>query len=229
MPSHSEIARRRLYPSITDSSYLVLRARRLIFSGWVKQLPERPLDILDVGGRYQPYRPLLEGRIGRYVAMDIAQTERVTVVGDGQALPFAAESFDLVIATQVFDCFPNPQLAAQQMHRVLRPGRELWCSIPAFAPRFNDGEHWRFTNAGIRSLMAPFAKVEVVPEVGSIGGLLRAANLGADLIMPCHGARIAYRYTVGALVNLLGVGVERMSLTSDDAFTANYSVRAVKE
>jgi len=33
MPSHSEIARRRLYPSITDSSYLVLRARRLIFSG----------------------------------------------------------------------------------------------------------------------------------------------------------------------------------------------------
>jgi SAM-dependent methyltransferase len=228
MISLPEIARRRLNPPITDSSYLVLRARRLIFSAWTGQLEKRPLDILDVGGRYQPYRPLLEGRIGRYVAADLERTELVTVVADGQALPFAAESFDLVIATQVFDCFPDPHLAAREMCTVLRPGGQLWCSIPAFAPQFDQGERWRFTSGGIRSLMAPFAKVELVAEVDSIGGLLRSANLGAEYVLRYPGARVAYRYTLGALVNLLGVGVERMRLTSDESFTANYSVRAVK-
>ena len=77
--------------------------------------------------------------------------------------------------------------------------------------------------------MAPFAKVELVAEVDSIGGLLRAANLGAEYLLRYQGARVAYRYTMGALVNLVGVGVERMRLTSDESFTANYSVRAVKD
>ena len=111
----------------------------------VNELESRPLHVLDVGGRYQPYRPLLDGRIGRYVAVDVEATELVTVVADGQALPFAPETFDLVMATQVFEYFPNPHLAAKQIHSVLRPGGVLFASVAAFAPRFVEPERWRFT------------------------------------------------------------------------------------
>ena len=52
------IAHLRLYPSLTNPSYLVLRSRRLLFSNWTRTLGNN-LTVLDVGGRYQPYRPLL--------------------------------------------------------------------------------------------------------------------------------------------------------------------------
>jgi len=51
-----KIAKARLYPSLTSHSFLVLRRRRLIFSEWIKGLPPENLSVLDVGGRYQPYR-----------------------------------------------------------------------------------------------------------------------------------------------------------------------------
>jgi hypothetical protein len=89
MKSLSQIAHERLYPSLRDPNYLVLRARRLIFTRWIEELESRTLKILDVGGRYQPYRPLFEGRIAQYVAVDLRRTEFVSVLADGEALPSA--------------------------------------------------------------------------------------------------------------------------------------------
>jgi SAM-dependent methyltransferase len=130
----------RLYPSLTNPNYLVLRARRKIFRNWLQSLNRQNLTILDVGGRYQPYRPLFEERIGLYAALDVLKTELVDVVGSGELLPFAAETFDLVIATQVFEYFPEPCRAAEQMHSVLKPGGMLLMSVAAVAPRFVDEE-----------------------------------------------------------------------------------------
>jgi SAM-dependent methyltransferase len=206
----------------------VLRARRIIFSNWIKELEKRPLRILDVGGRYHPYRPLLAGRIGRYVAVDVEKTALVTVVADGQALPFAPESFDLAMATQVFEYFPDPHLAARQIHSALRPNGVLFASLVSFAPRFVEPERWRFTREGIRSVFAPFAQVEVVPEIGSIGGIFRAANLAGNFLVRYNSARVVYNFTICPMLNLLGRGLEQLNLTSDDRFTSNYSVRAIK-
>src|SRR5690348_11439304 len=102
------IAHSRLYPSITNHSFLVLRRRRLIFSEWIRPLPSENLRVLDVGGRYQPYRPLLAERVKQYVAIDVLRTPFVNVIGKGQQLPFRARTFDLVIATGVFEYFPEP-------------------------------------------------------------------------------------------------------------------------
>src|SRR5580704_15332266 len=78
-----KIGNDRLFPSLTDPNYLVLRARRMIFRNWLQELNRQNLTILDVGGRYQPYRPLFEERMGRYVALDVLKTELVDVVGTG--------------------------------------------------------------------------------------------------------------------------------------------------
>ncbi|PYV66747.1 MAG: hypothetical protein DMG97_28830, partial [Acidobacteria bacterium] len=76
----SKIEHQRLYPRLTDPNFLVLRSRRIIFQSWIKTISGNNLTILDVGGRYQPYRPLFGNRLGRYIACDLTQTELVDVI-----------------------------------------------------------------------------------------------------------------------------------------------------
>src|SRR5579864_6956841 len=102
----TKIAQLRLYPSITNPNYLVLRRRRLIFGQWMDRLGDE-LTVLDVGGRYQPYRLLLGARARKYVAVDVMKTAIVDVIGQGEHLPFPDETFDLVISTSVFDYLPE--------------------------------------------------------------------------------------------------------------------------
>jgi hypothetical protein len=74
----------------------VLRRRREIFRKWFAQVEGRELDVLDVGGRIQPYRPLLEGRVCRYLAVDIRRTPPVNIVARGEQIPLASDQIDLV-------------------------------------------------------------------------------------------------------------------------------------
>lgn len=228
MKSLSEVAHARLHPPLTDPSYLVLRSRRLIFTAWAKQLGGDHLAVLDIGGRYGPYRPLFDARAQHYIAVDIVKTEIVTVVADGEKLPFVSEAFDLVIATQVLEYFRNPGGAVEKIHAVLKPGGVFLASVAACAPRFAGEERWRFTPCGLRSVLASFAAVEIVPELYSVGSVVRTINLALDTFVRYGSVRYVYRRTVCPILNLIGLGMEKLNLTSNDQFAANYSIRAVK-
>jgi SAM-dependent methyltransferase len=223
-----QIARERLHPSLRNPSFLTLRSRRLIFDSWARELRGRHLTALDIGGRYQPYRPLLVGSVDRYFSVDLIKTELVSVVADAECLPFAAASFDLAIATQVFEYFRDPYAAAKKVHEVLRPGGILLASFAACTPRFVDDERWRFTPSGLRTILEPFAQVEIVPELHSVSALIRTVNLGFDTFVRYETARRLYRLTFSPALNLLGLLLEKMNLTSNDQFTTNFSVKAVK-
>lgn len=184
--------------------------------------------VLDIGGNYQPYRPLFEGTIDRYFSLDLIKTEFVNVVGDAETLPFASESFDLVIATQVFEYFRDPCATAKQVLRVLKPGGVLLASFAACTPRFVDDERWRFTPSGLRTILEPFETVEIIPELHSVAGLVRTVNLGLDAFVRYKSARLVYRLTLSPMLNLLGLVLEGLNLTSNDQFATNFSVRAVK-
>jgi SAM-dependent methyltransferase len=228
MNALAKLAHDRLYPSLTDPSYLTLRSRRLIFASWALHFQGKHLKVLDIGGRYQPYRPLFNGSIDRYFAVDLVRTDAVSVVANAETLPFKPASFDLAIATQVFDYFHDPRGTAKQIHAALKPGGTLLASFPACTPRMVDEERWRFTSSGLRSVLEPFSTVEIVPELYSVGGLVRTVNLALDTFVRYQTARRIYRMTVCPVLNLLGFGLERLRLTSNDQFTTNYSVRAVK-
>ena len=104
----SKIEQTRLYPRLTNPNFLVLRARRLIFERWIKSVPGTSLRVLDIGGRYQPYRPLFGNRIKSYIACDILSTGLVDVVARGESLPFAENTFDVVISTQDSSILGSP-------------------------------------------------------------------------------------------------------------------------
>lgn len=52
--------------------------------------------------------------------------------GDLRHLPFASESFDLVLATDVLEHVDDDQLAVEEIQRVLRPGGTALITVPAF-------------------------------------------------------------------------------------------------
>jgi SAM-dependent methyltransferase len=223
-----KLAQERLRPSITNPNYLVLRRRAQLISAWIGQIAGRDLQVLDIGGRYQPYRPLLQDRVRQYVAIDVVQTQLVNVVGKGESLPFRAHTFDLVIATQVFEYMAKPHLAAEQIYEALKPGGVLLMSVAAVSPRFVDDEHWRYMRSGLRSILSPFSQVEIVPEVFSLGGFCRLLNTGLNIFARYEIVRRLLQVTVFPLVNIAGLGLEKLSLSTNDQMAGNYCALARK-
>ncbi len=150
------------------------------------------------------------------------------VVGSGDALPFAANTFDVAIVTQVLEYFANPGDAGAHIYSALKPGGKLLASVASFAPRFVDEECWRFTPRGIRESLSLFKKVEIVPETLSLGGLVRTLNLAMHTYAHFQAVRKIHEWTFCPLLNGLGLWLERLKLTNNDQFTPNYSVLAEK-
>lgn len=218
--------RERLYPSLTNPNWLVLRKRRELFSAWLKNIPSGNLSVLDVGGRIQPYRPLLPG--AHYLAIDLRLTPLVDVVARAEQIPFPSQTFDLAVCTQMLEYAPDPALVVSEILRVLKPGGRLLLSVPTMFPREADEDRWRFLPAGIRQLLSAFSEVEIVPEGGSTAGFFRTINVGLHLFARYSLIRIGVSYTLIPVLNLIGLGLENMVPSSNDDFAANYSAIARK-
>ena len=220
--------RERLYPSLTNPSWLVLRRRREIFRAWISRLNGRSLDVLDVGGRMQPYRPLLTDRLGRYLAIDLLQTPIVDAVSRGENIPFASGVFDLVVCTQMLQYVPDPGAVIAEIHRLLKPGGYLFLSAPAIALRDADEECWRFFPHSLRHLLGQFGKLEISPEGGNLVGFFRMLNTGVDVLVRYRFLRAFFHWTLCPVVNLAGETLDRITFSKNDQLATNYSAWARK-
>jgi SAM-dependent methyltransferase len=149
------------------------------------------LRVLDLGCR--------SGGLTRYYArgnavvgvdVDRAALERAgeqlgieTVWADAEGeLPFADESFDVVVMGEVLEHLADPRAAVANVRRVLRPGGRFVGSVPnafrlksrlAYArgryPADWDPTHLQlFTPEALRRLLADFAEVEIRFAVGRL-------------------------------------------------------------
>ncbi len=60
-------------------------------------------------------------------------TSAALIQGDAQALPFADESFDLVVSCETIEHVPEVRKALREMWRVARPGAKLFLTTPNYA------------------------------------------------------------------------------------------------
>ncbi len=220
-------SRARLHPSLRNPNWLILRRRRQIFEAGLDRLPRSALCVLDIGGRLQPYRPLLGTRAKRYVAVDLQMTPLVNVGAAAEALPFRDAQFDFVICTQVFEYLPDPGQAVAEIKRVLRQGGVLFLSAPSVFLRDHDKEYWRFLPESLRYLLREFETVEVIPEGNSLTGFFRTCNV---FLMAFFRPRIlgpVWQWTFVPLLNVVGCMLQKLGGENTD-FTANYSVWARK-
>lgn len=221
-------ARERLHPGLTNPNYLVLSRRRKNFTHWLESLRYTNLRVLDVGGRIQPYRPLLGSRVAQYVALDLASSPLVNVRGNARDLPFPENTFDLVFCTQVLEYLPEPRTAAAEIHRVLKPDGISLLSFAAFYPRAGDEEHWRFLPGGIRHVLQSFRQVEIVAEGSSISGFFRSCAVCLSIFARYLFIRKLVTFTVVPLLTVLALMLEALVKTGNDQATGNYSVLAKK-
>lgn len=223
-----ELSSRILFPKIGDPDYLVQRARREIIASWCGELSSErgTLTVLDVGGRLQPYRPLLDGRAALYIAIDPVFEGLLDVAAIAERLPFRDASFDLVICTQVLNYASSPSQAIAEVRRVLKQGGILYLTVPAIFPRMHD-YRWSFMPEGLKILLGDFSETEIRAEGGSIAGMCRTINVFLETFVRSDLAHRVLRKSVYPLTNAIGLSMDRVSRGRVN-FTVNYSCRARK-
>lgn len=220
-----QLSQFRLDPSLRDVDSLIFYHRRSTLSKWLQELPG-PLDVLDIGGRIQPYRPLIDDKARLYVGFDLQFEGMVDVIGNAHSLPFADNSMDLVLCTDTLQYVPDAAAAVEEMRRVLKPKGVLLLSTRGGYPEHHD-ELWRFLPDGLRYIARRFASVETAYEGGTGSGLMTAINvLVHRQIASSRIARVAARSTI-PLLNLVGLALDRV--THDDTrLSCGISMRAIK-
>lgn len=153
-----------------------------VFDRWMRQLAGRDL-ILDLGTPHRfrkelkPYEPIF--RRTRYYTMDykVKLTEgpdlHPDVDGNVCVLPFRDEVAGAVICKDVLEHVADPQRAVWEIHRVLKPGGIVFCSVPFIHPfhrvdREKYPDFWRFTKDGVEQLFSNFRTVDIVPAGGAL-------------------------------------------------------------
>jgi SAM-dependent methyltransferase len=219
-------SRARLYPSITNPNWLVLRARREIFRGWLKSVSAPGMTVLDIGGRIQPYRSLMPAKDTRYIAIDLRLTSLVDIIADASRLPFSEAQYDLVICTQVLEYVSNPFETVAEIRRVLKPGGFLLLSVPSLYPSDSPMDGWRYFPAAIRRLTAEFSAIEIAAEGGSVVGLFRTLNVWLDWFARPAFLKSLIRHTAIPMFNLTALLLETAIRKRNEAFSPNFSVLA---
>ena len=177
---------------------------------WRLDVTGRVLEVKD--NNYT--RAYGEGRVTRSDVLDIdAANPEATIVADlARAPSIAAETFDCVILTQTLGLIFDAQAAVREVHRILKPGGVVLCTVPAsgrisYEEPALDGDFWRFTEASARALFAgAFAPEEF--QVSGFGNVLASVAF-------LHG--LAPHELTSAELN-----------TTDPYFPVVYGIRAVK-
>lgn len=117
--------------------------------------------VLDLGAGLRPFAELIPGRT---IAMDYRARPDLDVIGDAHRLPFADESVDAIVCTEVFEHLLDPPAAALEMIRILKPGGRLVLTTRFCFPLHDrPADYWRFTSYTLARLFAPLSPT-VVPQ-----------------------------------------------------------------
>jgi len=120
--------------------------------------------VLDAGAGKSPYRKFF--RHATYEAADFAalgtQYAPLDYVCDISDIPVEDGRFDRVLFNQVLEHLPEPGSALAELHRVLKPGGRMFCSVPLFYEEHQEPyDFYRYTQFSLQRIFAE-AGFEVV-------------------------------------------------------------------
>jgi SAM-dependent methyltransferase len=146
--------------------------------------------LLDNGCGNQPYRSWYEPHVKEVVALDAAPNEGVGVLGFADRLPFAAHTFDTVLATEVLEHVENVERAASELFRVLTPGGHALITVPYLYPTHEAPYDFRrFTHFGLADLLKRHG-FEVLSLQAKGGPAIMLAHYGVLAITQALGPRV---------------------------------------
>jgi SAM-dependent methyltransferase len=161
-----EIRRTRRHPRPTQFDYLHISYLVRDLATALERLEHPAHDVLDLFCGARPYDDLLPPG-ARVVGLDIeGNPYGVADVVTDTFLPFANESFDLVLCTQAFDYVPDPRRGVSEIWRVLRSGGTAIITVPLVWEYERDVLVHRFTGPELAALFQGWRDVEVVESGG---------------------------------------------------------------
>lgn len=136
--------------------------------------------VLDIGAGDRPSYWRFVEKPRRLTTLDIDRSSRPAIVASLEvSLPLKAACVDTVVALNVFEhVYGGPELA-REIHRVLRPGGRILCSVPFLVPIHADPyDFMRYTGWALHRLFtdAGFSGVEVVAYGGYFAALAEHVN-----------------------------------------------------
>jgi SAM-dependent methyltransferase len=127
------------------------------------------------------------------INLDLCTGLLVDCVGDAEVLPFADDSFALVVTQETLEHVGNPEKAMSEIYRVMQPSGLLYCQLP-FVIGYHPGpsDFWRFTREGIRQLVERqgFNCEEVSISLGPAVGFYRITTEFWASVFACFSRRL---------------------------------------
>lgn len=129
--------------------------RRLLVDKSLKELaPINEENILVVGAGRDPYRSIF-GKYKKYVKLDLFDYgDSEMVIGNAENLPFEDQSFDVILATEVFEHLSNPNKLILEAYRVLKKNGKIIITVPFLYHQHGDPfDFWRPTKNCLNHLL----------------------------------------------------------------------------
>jgi SAM-dependent methyltransferase len=172
---------------------------------------------LDLGGRGLVAPRLAARGIPFVVSADLsaamaARAGGMAVAADEEFLPFAPESFDLVVASLSLHWVNDLPGALIQIRRALAPDGLFLASIPGLGTLQKLREALAAAETSLRGGLSP--RVSPFPELRDAAGLLQRAGFALP-VADAEEMPIAYRSALGLLGDLRAAGEANAVLAAD--------------
>jgi 2-polyprenyl-3-methyl-5-hydroxy-6-metoxy-1,4-benzoquinol methylase len=132
--------------------------------------------LLDAGCGAMPFKASVEDLVEGYRSIDIERkVPDVDFVGDLQDMKaMDAESYNVVLCTEVLEHVPQPEKLIAEVRRILKPRGKFILSVPHLSRLHEEPfDYYRFTKHGLQFLLDQngFSVLEIVPT-GSLFSFL---------------------------------------------------------
>lgn len=223
------VRRTRRHPRPTQYDYLHLKRLLDDLRAALAAVPGPVREVLDVFCGARPYDDLLPAG-ARCTGLDITDEYGVADVVTDEFLPFAGESFDLVLCIEAFHYVADPAAGMAELRRVLRPGGSLVLTVPLVWEYDRDVLEHRYTGPSLLALFGGWEDVELVENGGRAVSWTTltcrmVALAAAALPRPLRRSAGAIHLAINGLGVLLD-GIERRRSRSSTTLPMNMLVRA---
>ncbi len=126
---------------------------------------------IDIGCGDMPFRQVVEQNVRQYDSVDIEKrSPDVKYLADIQDMSvIESNSYDSALCLEVLEHVADPFKAASEIHRILKKGAKLVCSVPHLS-RLHEEPHdyYRYTKYGLRYLFeeSGFHVISIEPTGG---------------------------------------------------------------
>jgi SAM-dependent methyltransferase len=143
-------------PSIVHPLYII---RKSLYRVIVKHAASLTGKMMDFGCGSKPYKPLFVNAT-EYIGVDYQgeghshENEQIDVFYDGKTIPFADNTFDSILTSEVLEHIFNVEDIVKELYRVLKPGGKILISTPfAWTEHEMPNDFGRYTSVGMQALL----------------------------------------------------------------------------